>query len=346
MQDTLYVKIDKENILQEIIVDLPKYEVHIDKSQIGNSNEERLKYNILAVARKNSFVKKFVIELANNGFFLVDHNINTGISIFRSLKKHEEFIHSFRDENVLLWNKTYYTLEKPISLGTIKSNRLLVIFSSIADFPLNASISRRSFYKNWIKVQSYIPKNTYILRIVDIGGVLGSFYLNSNFDSKFESRIQLLIENISNEYSIKKNNIILFGGSKGGTGALYHGVIGGYNTVAVDPIVSDRYYIDKFNDLHFVQGGFPVDKDKKFFDLFKERYDLMNINVITSQNSQQFEYINKIITKKSNTNLFVFNNSNIKTHPDVGPQALVFSTTLINSIYYNIYNYRSFETEY
>ena len=36
----------------------------------------------------------------------------------------------------------------------------------------------------------------------------------------------------------------------------------------------------------------------------------------------------------------------IKTHPDVGPQALVFSTTLINSIYYNIYNYRSFETEY
>ena len=93
MQDTLYVKIDKENILQEIIVDLPKYEVHIDKSQIGDSNEERLKYNILAVARKNSFVKKFVIELANNGFFLVDHNINTGISIFRSLKKHEEFIH-------------------------------------------------------------------------------------------------------------------------------------------------------------------------------------------------------------------------------------------------------------
>lgn len=72
----------------------------------------------------------------------------------------------------------------------------------------------------------------------------------------------------------------------------------------------------------------------------------MNINVITSQNSQQFEYINKIITKKSNTNLFVFNNSNIKTHPDVGHQALVFSTTLINSIYYNIYNYRSFETEY
>ena len=26
MQDTLYVKIDKENILQEIIVDLPNYE--------------------------------------------------------------------------------------------------------------------------------------------------------------------------------------------------------------------------------------------------------------------------------------------------------------------------------
>ena len=72
MQDTLYVKIDKENILQEIIVDLPKYEVHIDKSQIGNSNEERLKYNILAVARKNSFVKKKIDrECPDRSFFVV-----------------------------------------------------------------------------------------------------------------------------------------------------------------------------------------------------------------------------------------------------------------------------------
>ncbi len=35
-------------------------------ARLRRHNEERLKYNILAVARKNSFVKKFVIELANN----------------------------------------------------------------------------------------------------------------------------------------------------------------------------------------------------------------------------------------------------------------------------------------
>ncbi len=346
MYETQHFTLDKNNINYIMECDFSKTEIKIDKSKIGNNTNECYQHNILAVARKYQSVKQFVIELANHGFFLVDHDVEKGISTFKKLNNYEEFIQNFHDENVKLWNNTYYTLETPVVEDSKTSYRMLVVFSSIADFPLNASIKRRSFFRNWDKVKNYIPKNTYILRIADIGGVLGSFYLNSNFDPDFEAKIQNIIKKIANDLFIDKNNIVLFGGSKGATGALYHGITGKYATVAVDPIVSDKYYIEKMNDLHFVEGCFPVSKEKKFNDLLKKNNNLTNINIITSKNSQQFEFIHNIFYNRNDINHFVFTNYNIKTHPDVGRNVLTFSTTLINSIFYHIYSPCSLYADY
>lgn len=338
MSDILLLKLSRDNIEHEIVLNFQEQEIHIDKSQIGTNEEECFKHNVLAVARKYKFIKKLVVDLANHGFFLVEHDSKQGISIFRKLDDYEKFLSAFNNPEIKLWNNTYYTLEKPLVSDEKTSYRMLVIFSSIADFPLNASIFRRSFFKNWGKVQNFIPKNTYVLRIADIGGVLGSFYLNSNFDHFFEDKIQSLIKKISEDLSINKNDIVLFGTSKGATGALYHGILGKYSTVAVDPIVSDEYYINEMNDLHFVEGAFPVSKEDKFNTIIDKNENLKNINIITSKNSQQFVFIDSLFCNRSDINYFVFTNPYIKTHPDVGPNTLVFSTTLINSIFYNMYN--------
>lgn len=346
MDDVLHLKLTRDNIDREIVLNFQNQEIHIDKSKIGNNKEECFKHNVLAVARKYKFIKKMVIDLANHGFFLVEHDTKQGISIFRKLDDYEKFLPSFNNPEVKLWNNTYYTLEKALFSDEKTSYRMLVIFSSIADFPLNASIFRRSFFKNWEKVQNFIPKNTYILRIADIGGVLGSFYLNSNFDHFFEDKIQNLIKKISEDLNIDKSNIILFGTSKGATGALYHGILGKYSSVAVDPIVSDEYYINEMKDLHFVSGCFPYSKEEKFIKLFNKNSKLENINIITSKNSQQFEFIDSLVHKRNDINYFVFTNPYIKTHPDVGPNTIVFSTTLINSIFYNMYNHCSMYVDY
>ena len=346
MNNVLCLELTRDNIEHDIVVNLSEYEeVYIDKSKIGNK-DECFKHNVLAVARKYKFIKKFVIDLANHGFFLVEHDIKKGISIFRKLDDYKKFCQSFKNPEIKLWNNTYYTLDTPVINDKKINCRMLVIFSSIADFPLNASIFRRSFFKNWDKVQNYIPRNTYVLRIADIGGVLGSFYLNSNFDHFFESKIQNIIKKISEDFSINKNNIVLFGTSKGATGALYHGIIGKYPTVAVDPIVSDEYYINNMNDLHFVEGAFPVSKEDKFNAIFDKNKDLKNINIITSRNSQQFKFIYNLVRERNDISFYIFTNSQITTHSDVGPNTLIFSTTLINSMFYHVYNANRIDSDY
>lgn len=346
MQDVLFLKLDNRNINDELTIEFPEKEIQIDKSSIGNSKDECLQHNILAVARKNKFIKKFVIDLANHGFFLVSHDLEKGISIFKKLNNYEKFLENFHDSNVKLWNNTYYTLEDPVAVDDKTSYRMLVIFSSIADFPLNASIFRRSFFKNWEKVQNFIPKNTYVLRIADIGGVLGSFYLNSNFDHFFENKIQNLIKKVSEDFFINKNNIVLFGTLKGATGALYHGILGNYSAVAVDPIVSDEYYINKKRDLYFVEGAFPVSKEDKFNTIIDKNKNLKNINIVTSKNSHQFLFINKLMQYRSDINLFVFTNPLITTNEEVDSNTIIFYTTLINSIFYNIYNAKKIDSDY
>lgn len=334
MSDILKIKLTESLLQHEIQIDFPNKELLIDKSEIGNSDTAKIQHNFLVVARNYPNAKKLLIKLANNGFFLVDHSTKTGVSVFRKIKSYNDFIHSFKDIDIKLFNDTFYKIEKA-EMQT-KENRLLVVFSSIADFPMNASISRRMFFKNFATINKYVPKNTYILRIADIGAVLGSFYLNSKFDPLFEEKVQVLIKKIAEEYHIIHDNIVLYGVSKGGTGAVYHGILGKYKTVAVDPIVSDEHYLHRCNDLHFVEGVFPMDKQSKFKNLISKKSDLSNINVICSKNSEQYEFISDILLNKKAINSYQFNGNHIQTHTDVGPQTISFLTAIINALFYNI----------
>lgn len=342
-----FIKLNKKILDNEINIVLPKNEIIIDKSFFGDTSVECLSHNIIAVGRKNIYVHNFLIYLACNGFFLIRHDTQNGISTLHKLNDYRTFLSFFGREDVMLYNNIYYTLESPFSKESPKNsdNRLLVIFSSIADFPYNASISRRTFYTNWPKVKNFIPRNTYVLRIADVGGVISAFYLNTKFDNDFENRIQILIDMVSSKYNIKKNNIILYGASKGGTGALYHSIIGGYQCVAVDPIVSDEYYINNCRDQHFVDGIYNEEKNYKFINIINNN-SINNINIVTSRNSQQFLYINKLLNINTSINHYIFNNKEISQHTDVSFQTLPFTTTLINSIFFGLDTPASFETDY
>ncbi|WGE90851.1 hypothetical protein [Actinobacillus genomosp. 1] len=97
------------------------------------------------------------------------------------------------------------------------------------------------------------------------------FYLNSNADLQFENKVFKLIKKIQKECSALDEHTVLYGTSKGATGALFHGITMGLKTLAVDPIISDKHYLEKFNDLHFVNNVFPEYKQNKFAKLFDEK---------------------------------------------------------------------------
>jgi hypothetical protein len=334
--DNKKIVLTSETITTDIKVDFSsKKFIIIDKSTIGLDENECLNHNVFALARKNMYVKKLVVELVNEGYFLVEHK--NGFSTFEKFISADKFKHNLTNDNLKIFHDLFYTLQTPQIQS--KNPKLLVVFSSVADFSLNASISRRNFFTNFKSIGKYIAPDTYILRISDIGGVVGSFYLNNNFNKEVETSVQLLLEHIINELDIIKENVLFYGASKGATASLYHGIIGGYNVVAVDPIVSDVYHEKTYNDPHFTQGTFPVTKQEKFIKILKEYEINSDINIIYSENSPIYNDINKVI--KDNDVFEKINYINvvhpkIKDHPDVGPNTIDILTLIINNIFYKL----------
>ena len=330
----LHIKLTISDIQSEIVLEYPLYRLNIDKSALGKNENEKQNYNLFAIARENENVKNLVVDLANNGYFLVEHK--KGISIFEKFITAEKFKHNLTNDNVQVFNDLFYTLDNP----KIKTDtpRLLVVFSSVADYALNASISRRNFFTNFSTIGKYIPSNTYILRISDIGSIVGSFYINNNFSNNIESDVQGLLKSILVQYSIAKDDVVLYGVSKGGTASLYHGILGKYKTIAVDPIVSNRYHEKKYNDSHFTIGTFPQTKQDKFSKFIQTYPIKSNINIIYSKRSPIYNDIVTVIKNNDthqNIHYIHSDHPNIKDHPDVGPNTINVLTMLINNLYYN-----------
>lgn len=309
--DELKLKIEKNNI---------KY-IHYDHSVIGNDN-------IILLSRKNSALKEKLILMSNYGF--MTYVLRGGIS---------SLVHLSEIKN--LWipvkNKTLEINDDNIVFeyhdAEIKSNKkLLVIFSQIPLEPHSASLSRY-FSRSFSTVEKYIGKNTAILRIADLGGITGAFYLNTKAQPRNEELINKLIINISEKNKIKKCDIVLYGASKGGTAAFYHSLNYGMKSVCVDPILDDHYYTDVIDDFHLVNGIFPNTKKEKFSKLIEEKkHDVPDIKMIISENSEQYVYIKTIIEPIKNKILVINStNSSIKKHPDVGPNTIHAITALLNA---------------
>lgn len=69
------------------------------------------------------------------------------------------------------------------------------------------------------------------LFIKDTCGEFGCYYLCDNMNFEVEETVVELIESIMKKYKIKKENVITFGSSKGGSAALYYGMKYGFGHI-------------------------------------------------------------------------------------------------------------------
>ncbi len=332
------IVLTQEILTKPISFKLPKETIYINRANVGLIDERE--HNLIGFARREKNIKDLVIRLAENGFFLVSSS--KGISKFQKFTTANSFKRYLKVENLQIYNELFYILESPKI--DFASPRLLVVFSSVADLPYNANIARRNFFTNFPSISKYIPNNSYILRVSDIGGVIGSFYMNTNFSKTIEDNIQNLIKTILKSKNIAKEDVVLYGGSKGGTASLYHGILGGYKVVSVDPIVSDRYHEERYNDSHFTQNSYgnriyTQTKQKKFTQFIKNIDIPNNINIIYSKQSPVYNDINKIIRDNDTKNRINYINlchPLIKEHPDVAKNSINILMLLINNLFYNI----------
>ncbi|MCF6243627.1 MAG: XcbB/CpsF family capsular polysaccharide biosynthesis protein [Sulfurovum sp.] len=334
------VKIDAKYLdaLSKIELDFKQESLQIDTSPLSETD------NLLKVSRKYKQLKALVVTLANKGYYLT--LFSKGISTFSKYQNAEQFLPFLtkKNYNYKVLDNLIYDLKLPEMM--LSESNLLVIFSSFQIYPyLDTSVDKRFFLKDFPSIQKYVPANTYVLRIADVGGVAGNFYLNTNFDSNIEVNVSKLIDHVRKSINVLKRNIVLFGFSKGATASLYYGIKYNYKAVAIDPILSDEYHIKTYNDSHFTVGIFPESKQAKFKKLMSSYKTHKNLYIISSQSSQQFYYIQNFIWEydlKKNINLVESNHPDIKEHPDVGPNTINLTIMLLNAIFYKVNKKASF----
>ena len=339
----LKIILTNEMISKPLDLKLPSKILYIDRSEVGLEKERS--HNLIGFAQREPYIKDLLSYLASNGFYLVASS--NGISKFEKFINAESFKHNIKVKDLQIYKDIYYTLDEP--LLDFGKKRLIVIFSSVADFAFNADISRRNFFVNFSTIAKYIPQNTYVLRIGDIGGVLGNFYMNTSYSNTIEDNIQDLIKFILVSNNITKNNVVLYGASKGGTASLYHSIVGGYKSISVDPIVSDEYHEEFSFDSHFTKPRelskiYPKTKQEKFSNLIKERDISDNITILYSEKSPIYGAINNVIGKNDKENKINYLNvchPQIKTHSDVAVKTINILMLVMNNLFYDLAEIKS-----
>lgn len=316
---------DEVGVLVEENDGLPRY-FRIDTSSAQKPDDDLMK-----LALRDPAAKQLLMHLTTLGFSVYYNTTDES-----RLIRHDRIVHhwpavkegtfSASDSGIV------YQFEEPSS-GQVDG--LVVVLSPINSKPRLS----RYFWPSFPKLQKFLAPNTAVLRIADVGGVKGAFYLDTTAVPDNSQRVNEFIAATAREHDVPQEKIVLYGASKGGTGAAYHGLAAGWKFVAVDPIVSDEWYEEHERDYHFTSGSvFPRPKQDVFSELVNEvscsrRTSDQRSVIVTSSRSPQFTYINRLLGPLFGE-LAVFDSSNpaIKTHPDVARQTIYLQVMALNAL--------------
>lgn len=302
------------------------------KDRLALQTNSRL--NIIKLARKDPQAYEQYIDIVKNDFILISHH-RDGYSVFmKRTQYHPErmkaYSHLKRHQEVL------YTLTPPALKRKSASvpNRLLVLFSHMngGGGYDHSNAVERLFVQYFADIQRSLVKNVYVLRIADINLSHGSYFTNTANYPDYEAQIQSLIHETLQKCNIQPENVVLYGGSKGGAGALLHGAIGNYKVVASDPIINSSLY--NLKDFHFVKHFKPADLTDIIIGHLKNNTHKM---YVFASSAQKFNYEASCnLVKRSNQLINIVDLSEdtaIKTHPAITAQSVPEQITLINLLF-------------
>lgn len=200
-----------------------------------NTNSEN---NMLELARRNEEVKTKYKDLLRRDYVLYLHTETTS-----RFCKREGINKLFTKEHKFYqWGNIFYRITPP--QGRKKNEKtpkkLVVIFAKMpgAEQYDSAKIPHRMLPPFFEDIERSLVKNVYIMRIMDTNVSHGSHYINTVNYPDYEYEIAGAIEHAATELGIEKNNIVFYGVSRGGAGAIYHGTALEFKTLAVDPILN------------------------------------------------------------------------------------------------------------
>ena len=163
---------------------------------------------------------------------------------------------------------------------------------------------------------------------MDLNCSHGSHYIDTINNSEMENQIKHSIEEVRNQLLLDKKDVVLYGASKGGTGALYHGLKLGYSFLAVDPIIS----ISEYNktDAHFLKD-LRVEDLTDILNYYIDKKSSCEKYIIASENVT-FNYSKVKGLKNEELTILNMKDNHIKTHPDVSLNSIPEQLAILNKL--------------
>ena len=305
---------------------VPQIDWNADKIIIRTNSE----INLLELATDNTNFYELYTSLLKHDYMFYFHAMEKSYFIKRKL-----IYQIWKRRDLLRAGETFYTVEKPFSLRKEQSNRLVVVFSSmpLEDSTISPNIAERCFFHNYPSLVKHLLPNTFVVRIMDCNLTYGSYYLNTSNYPNFERDVQNLIRTVAYNLSVANKNIVLFGISKGGTGALYHSIIGDYHAVVVDPLFSLTKYIRE-GDSHFTQQEFP-EKLTKLFTKHKSKIGPTRSKIIIGVPTVQENYLEYSNLVQDGLRVSDVVDQDITEHGQIGSRTMIEQVTYINGMLLN-----------
>ncbi|MEB6215592.1 hypothetical protein BUZ94_08420 [Mammaliicoccus sciuri] len=285
--------------------------------------------NLLQLARKDKELHEKYKELLANDYVLYFHQ--KGISKFY---KREHVGELFQRKDLKQHKGVFYTLDNPVGrkLNTQTEKKLIVIFSCMPDAKRydSALMPNRMFPMFFKGIERNLVKNLYTMRVMDLNCSHGSHYISTTNYPDFELDIQNAIKKVKEELGIEDKNIVLYGFSKGATGAIFHASAMDLKCLAVDPILSIGGELEQ-NDRRFLKG---LRRENIVPDI--------NENLEVSNNQKKFVICSELVEKyyeysntltKDKVNLINVLDDHIKYHPDISRNTVPEQFAIINNLF-------------
>lgn len=284
--------------------------------------------NLLELARKNDELKIFYKLLLENDYILYHHLDK----ISRFIKRKSAY--SVLDENKYdKFNDIIYKLETPTGrkINPKYAKTLLVVFSKMPGTEIydDARFPYRMLPPYFPDLPRSLVKNNYIMRVMDLNVSHGSHYINTINFPDYEDQLENAIKNVQDELKIDKKNVVFFGVSRGGAGAIYHGTKLDYKTLAVDPIVNiggPMYANDRR-----ILGGLRKDDLVPDINSFVDDSNEFPKYIICSENVKNY-YEQTIRLNGEKINILNMRDDNINTHPQVSMNTVPEQLMILNNL--------------
>jgi len=245
------------------------------------------------------------------------------------MQPNEHTFHGKRDIN--------YLFEK----GAKSSPYLLVAFQAVPTVKDGKPVKLYNYTKFLKDI------NVHRLFVEDTCGEFGCYYLCNDMNFDVEETVIELIESIIAKYKIKKENVITFGSSKGGSAALYYGMKYGFgHIISGAPQTKIATYLDHCRPemLQYMIGeDLAKEKAAKIDSLILKQIKptcTTKVNLLTSEKDAQYKpHIVPLIKafNKAGTDANVVFEPGIEKHRDIAtyfPNFLISNITrIINETY-------------